>query len=327
MHMIVTWLPRLAAFGAALYVIAPWSIWANTVTGAEQELANPSGWQQFAAMHGDTIGLEDLRNSGAIRFPSEKEVFAWNEGASVPYRTPLQPKFRFKMKFDYVVTRAIELPPGLNGAYSKQFLVLNGVPEPTGDPGHSCIATMDGFKFTAESHCFGDDNPAIRELAELKGRTYPAACQVLQTAERDHVMAIGVYQAAGRTGGGHVPGDIDVTVSKPGNTVLVLSSYEPVRWRIAMGARSRITGIVLAGMHTSTVAGVLPSVPLIVRDQRSEKRRPTPVPECSDLHTISESPDAEGPELLLLDHHVRGILGRGLDSFQGAYELQQAEIR
>lgn len=39
---------------------------------------------------------------------------------------------------EYIVTRKIRFPAGLNGAHSVTFLVMNGVPFPDGDPGHSC---------------------------------------------------------------------------------------------------------------------------------------------------------------------------------------------
>ncbi|QUS39275.1 hypothetical protein RPMA_10830 [Tardiphaga alba] len=40
---------------------------------------------------------------------------------------------------EYIVNRKTRFPAGLGGAHSVTFLVMNGVPYPDGDPGHSCV--------------------------------------------------------------------------------------------------------------------------------------------------------------------------------------------
>lgn len=40
---------------------------------------------------------------------------------------------------EFLITRKIRFPAELHGAHSARFLLLKGVPEPDGDPGHSCV--------------------------------------------------------------------------------------------------------------------------------------------------------------------------------------------
>lgn len=73
------------------------------------------------------------------------------------------------------------------------------------------------------------------------------------------VSVIGVYQARqeARTGQGQrSAGAIRVAIG-PGSRplVLVLSSYEPVRWQLQNAGGRRISAILLSGYHESTVAG------------------------------------------------------------------------
>ena len=42
---------------------------------------------------------------------------------------------------EYLITRKIRYPAGMGGAHSVRFLLLRGVPEPEGDPGHSCVVS------------------------------------------------------------------------------------------------------------------------------------------------------------------------------------------
>lgn len=55
---------------------------------------------------------------------------------------------RFEKMGRLVVTRPIQLPGGLYGAHSRTFILEDGVPMPTGDPGHSCIMSREGKVLT-----------------------------------------------------------------------------------------------------------------------------------------------------------------------------------
>jgi hypothetical protein len=40
---------------------------------------------------------------------------------------------------EFLIKQKIRFPAGLSGGHSVKFLLLRGVPEPDGDPGHSCV--------------------------------------------------------------------------------------------------------------------------------------------------------------------------------------------
>lgn len=42
---------------------------------------------------------------------------------------------------EFLIREKIRFPPGLYGAHSARFLLLDGVPPPDGDPGHSCVVS------------------------------------------------------------------------------------------------------------------------------------------------------------------------------------------
>jgi hypothetical protein len=74
------------------------------------------------------------------------------------------------------------------------------------------------------------------------------------------VAIVGVYEARTnppRAAGSHTPGGIRVSVA-PGSTplVLVLTSYEPVRWNVQNTNGRKIAAILLSGYHESSVIGL-----------------------------------------------------------------------
>jgi hypothetical protein len=64
-----------------------------------------------------TFGLRELIQSGALVGPDSpqfKDAYdAWNEAASKPYRSHLDPDFLLSYKVDYLVTRPVQLPANL----------------------------------------------------------------------------------------------------------------------------------------------------------------------------------------------------------------------
>lgn len=52
-----------------------------------------------------------------------------------------QGALEFGRSREYLIKRKIRYPAGLAGAHSVRFLLLRGVPEPDGDPGHSCVVS------------------------------------------------------------------------------------------------------------------------------------------------------------------------------------------
>ncbi len=53
---------------------------------------------------------------------------------------------------EYRILKKIHIPAGLHGANSARFLLKAGVPEPVGDPGHSCVFSEDKGQAIA-GHC------------------------------------------------------------------------------------------------------------------------------------------------------------------------------
>ncbi|WP_227817275.1 hypothetical protein [Nitrogeniibacter aestuarii] len=120
------------------------------------------------------------------------------------------------------------------------------------------------------------------------------------------VEAVGVYQGA-RTSGptstdGRKMGTVDVHVrqgSKP--LILVLSSYEPVHWRISRVPGARLDGVLLSGYHQSQVTGAGSARVLNIGRSYAYKRG-------SSKYTA-------------LDREVRSWTGgQGIQVFQGRYD-------
>jgi hypothetical protein len=91
-------------------------------------------------------GLDLLEEAGAIRKATMADIDAWIDQESAPFQE-LAPGIRINSHlapgFTYVVLEAFEFPAGLFGAHSRTFLVPEGVPAPTGDPGHSTVLQLE----------------------------------------------------------------------------------------------------------------------------------------------------------------------------------------
>jgi hypothetical protein len=84
------------------------------------------------------------------------------------------------------------------------------------------------------------------------------ATPVRPLAAETQVEVIGVYESAnGRHGGGvHIPGVIDIEVRRTKQPLtLMLSSYEPIIWKLHLQPGSNVRQILLSAYHTSTVEG------------------------------------------------------------------------
>ena len=278
----------------------------------------------------DQAGLMQLEQSGAIRRPRPQEVTDWIEGASAPYRSKLSPSYRLRVAFDYVVTREIMLPAGLNGAHSQKFLVLSGVPAPRGHPGHSCIVYMDGFRVGNAMLCHGEERSAVDLLKSLPPPERVAACRILDAPADAAFEAVSVYQPDGArhsVGSKRVAAPVAVRVLKPGNVVLVLNSYEPAIWQVSFSPDTRVVGVLLSGYYTSSVEGLDPDTPIVVAGYEGRQQRPKPDLDCARFHGYFGTAYDGGPDALVLDRQVQALTGRSLDGLRGAYKLKAAEIR
>ncbi|NND49756.1 MAG: hypothetical protein HKN60_05845, partial [Rhizobiales bacterium] len=55
---------------------------------------------------------------------------------------------------EFIIHKKIRYPAGLNGAHSVKFLLRAGVPEPDGNPGHSCVFSEEkGMVIEGHSAC------------------------------------------------------------------------------------------------------------------------------------------------------------------------------
>jgi hypothetical protein len=63
---------------------------------------------------------------------------------------------------------------------------------------------------------------------------------------------IGIYEAA-QSAGGRAAGNVDIRVTRPGSSVLLLSSYEPVHWNILVGPDSFVERVILSGFYAQSV--------------------------------------------------------------------------
>lgn len=146
-----------------------------------------------------------------------------------------------------------------------------------------------------------------RTRAGDAARAAPMLAEVPANAE---VSVLGVYQAedAQRTSGqGRVPGMIRVTLGR-GSTplVLVLSSYEPVRWVVSNPGGRRVAAVLLSSYHSSEVVGLSGVQVLRIGQQYAYK--------------------AEGTEFTRLRESVGRYVAAPVKTFQGAYQARQFSV-
>ena len=228
------------------------------------------------------------------------------------------------------MTRDALLPAGLNGAHSKSFLVLAGVPQPRGNTGpHSCLALMDGFRTNDAPTCHGDMREALQRLKDMP-KEATTACRMLEVPADAAVEAVSIYEPKGakHSGGSkRKPEPVEMRVSKPGDVLLVLNSYEPAIWRVSAADRTRIVGVVLVGYYASMVEGIDPNIPVIVADYEGRNDRPKPNSGCEWAHRYNGTGFRGGPSAMVLSRQVEVLTGRTLDGLRGGYALNSVEIQ
>ena len=239
------------------------------------------------------------------------------------------PNYRFQLDFDYAITQAVTLPGGLHGALSKRFLVLAGVPAPQGDPGHSCVAMMDGFRTNRLTSCLVGPHEAIEDLQKLPTPDSLQACRLIELAKNVRLEAVSAYQPEGSVSGFRTkptPVPIAVRVVRRGDIVLVLNVYDPAIWRVSTSTDTRIAAVLLIGYYTSTVEGVRQDTPVVAADYEGGPQRPMSDPICEPFHSYLSSAHDGGPHALLLDRQAQALTGRSLDRLSGDYALKEVEL-
>lgn len=134
----------------------------------------------------------------------------------------------------------------------------------------------------------------------------PVPNSVIAALSRDaQVEAIGVYKgkasASVASGGGHRQGTVEVRVRrslKP--TVLVLSSYEPVRWNVVPEPGAKIAAVLVSGYYASQVVGA------------GSAR----IAMTGSAYAYQQG----SPQYNALNRDVMRWTGKGIAAFQGRYE-------
>jgi hypothetical protein len=272
-------------------------------------------------------GIEDYERDGTIRAPRPDEVEKFIAGASTRYRSKISPDYRIRTRFDYVVTRPMEMPVGMFGVASLHFLVLEGVPPPKGERSHNCIALMDGFRMEDPVMCVGSPGVMIAKLenwpkpAELEG------CKIWRAPEGASLQAVstsGPDPERDQADRGTPASPILVRVKKPGDIVLILQAYHEVNWRIHVDAASRVVGVVMIGFKSGRLEGLDADTALI---DLSEANRETKIPpNCWTLRQYVAAYDGN-VDATVFERQVEGLLGREIDGFYGDFKLRDVVIR
>jgi hypothetical protein len=271
-------------------------------------------------------GLIQLERAGAIRAPRRDEAAAFVEAISQRYRSKLSPDYRMNVNVDYVITRDLMLPPGLHGAYAKNFLVLPGVAPPRGNAGHGCVYGMIGLT-VSEPRCTAGGQIAIPFLDSVDLNADLTACRLIEPTPDAALEAIAIYDPSSRRRPGEgAAAPIVVRVQKPGDIFLVLNDLGPVVWRIQPAGGTRIVGVLLTGHYTSSVEGIERATPVVSIDNETRVRPPVPDPMCAPFLNYIGAAYTGGPLALALDAQVKAFTGRRLDGFRGAYGLKEIEI-
>lgn len=114
--------------------------------------------------------------------------------------------------------------------------------------------------------------------------------------------AVGVYQGAAATTGaqGRKVGNVEVRVRRGKPIILVLSSYEPVRWRVVQESGARVVSVLLSGYYQSEVTGI---------------------GNARIVNTGSNyAYEAGSAQHVALNRQTILYTGKPIDSFQGRYE-------
>lgn len=117
------------------------------------------------------------------------------------------------------------------------------------------------------------------------------------------VDAVGIYQGSSARG---IAPDVVVEVRPSGKAgrVLVLSSYEAVRWRLYGAGVGTLKAIYLSGYKESSVLGAPSTIPVKV---------------LGSYYAYQRNDAAYGR----LENAVKAEFGKGIDSFQGNYESRR----
>ncbi|MDJ0945432.1 MAG: hypothetical protein QNJ30_18340 [Kiloniellales bacterium] len=261
-------------------------------------------------------GLIQLVEDGAIRAISPAEAQAWQDGASRPYRFRLSPGFRYRPRVwppRFVVTRQIHLPAYLAGPFSSSFLIPEGVPAPSGNPRHSCLFFMEGYR-VLPMYCVGEEPSARSAALDLKPDE-AKACRVFELDDDEEVAALSIYggKDSASFSKRNKKAGVDVLVKRPGRTVLVVSGRLPVVWNIRSAEGAEVSGVLAIGYEgKQELIGLPKSVPV----RHLSKKDVIDGRLCSPGEWLLNA-YVGGPFALALDVYVQRLTGRRIDWLDG----------
>ena len=115
------------------------------------------------------------------------------------------------------------------------------------------------IRATAPAPAAPAPQPQISRYSRQIGAAGGANSPIANLARDAQVEAVGVYQGgtgATRTTGGRKTGNVEVRIRRSAKPmVLVLSSYEPVRWELISEPGARLAAVLVSGYYPSQVVG------------------------------------------------------------------------
>src|SRR5262245_51605950 len=190
-------------------------------------------------------GLRDLLKSGAVvgqDSPEFKTAYdAWNQRASAPFRSHLDPAFLFSYRVDYLITRPVQLPAALP---DMSFLVADvvGTPNSTGNL-LACLFFADqrelviDRKKQRDPRCAGPftggstdrerwlsiERWSLERVTHLS-EAEKAPCRQSLIDEETHFAAVAISEGPAYRAGMRDPSRrrVDVLVKRPGRVALYL---------------------------------------------------------------------------------------------------------
>jgi hypothetical protein len=283
-----------------------------------------------------SAGIAQLVADGTLVAPSsqrfKRAYEEWDAAISAPYRSRLDPDFRFAYQVDYLITRPMRLPAGLDGTI---FLVDANVPPPAvrGAGPRTCIFFADRRALRVDSAEEIDARcdrrggaPGLphwqRGLVAAQealdhGRpfdpTSTAACTTASVPDGAYFVGIAAAEQPDwdRDAGDGTARRVDVVVKRAGRVALYLEmNGGPTDWHVMPSPGSEVSAVFLGSPATGAardeVFGLKLSVPV------RQLHAPDSEPACAAFNPDRHS-HLGGPAAIALDESLKALAGRGLD--------------
>jgi hypothetical protein len=278
------------------------------------------------------VGLRELIKSGAVVAPGTPEFKlaydTWNDAASKPFKSHLDPDFLLSYKVDYLITGPVLLPAMLPEV---ALLVADKVDAPSLEGNwRTCLYFADqrelvvDLKKASDPRCDkGPVGSSDRDSKLASMRWSLERMKKMSEAEkapcRQSYVDADVFFAGVAISEGPAwrPGAVDtsrrrvdVLVKRPGKVALYLEMWGGrTDWHVVPSPETRITGVVLAELprlwkRGDQVHGLDSSVPVV-----------SPYAGKAPCYHFNPSRHAHlgGPAALALDESLKVVAGHGLD--------------